>query len=142
MTVQIGNSLTNHCPKVDLSGLVAGAVLTGDPTRSGGCKAYKYATKPDPAKLCITTACWAGHTCRYELTEEGHLKLIGFDYPFTHNESDDACEQFVGDFWLMLRAEYYGDRLYVSFRDGELKPEEMIWIDTAGNIRPALHWPC
>lgn len=154
MTDQVSEELQNDCPLLDLVGWHLYGVIRGEPCEENhgwGDRESVYRADPGPVKT-VTTANWKGFRERWRLTREGRLVLVGFEYddldcpPRRHN----VGEVIDGTFYIVLKSQFEGPRMYVPFRDGFLVEDQGDWkhehID-AGFVRrdlrsgPHPHFP-
>jgi len=130
MTAQIANHLINECPDVDFSHLHLYALLIGDVRAEESTISYSFTQQPDESKINVLSACWSGYTSTYKLTKNKELALIGFKYPaFTPEniEPDKTYELLTGDFWLMMRPNFFEDSIYIPFKNGKLITDQSEW---------------
>lgn len=130
MTAQIPEKFTNRVPSVDFSGYELFSICVSDPADYKNYKGYPFKQKGDPDKCITCSSCWRGYVSVYELTSAGEIVLIKFEYPYgrTPREPDDASEVLKGDFWLQFRTEFFGDKLFVPFKNGMLVTDKNEWI--------------
>lgn len=130
MTIQIADKFVSHFNDINFEGFQLYAVLRGDPADKRNRIVYSLKNSPDKDKLEVSSACWEGYACSYELSEKGELALIGFWYPLAlYTEPDEVYEVLEGDFWVCLRKEFFGDSLYVPFLDGKMVTNRDIWYE-------------
>ena len=131
MTAQASESLVCDYPFLDFGEWRLFGVIRGEPSEANhgwGDRVAVYRAEPGPAET-MTTANWKGYTERWQLTRDGHLVLLGFEYDDDEREEQvrDVGEQIEGQFYLVLKSEFEGPRLYVAFRDGVLVADRSAW---------------
>ena len=131
MTNQLSDALLNECPEIAFGGLFLYGVVTGDITKNHGWgENYEFKSKPNLAKGILCTALWRGYVSYYKLLDDGTLMLEYFGYPLSENQEPDiANEQLEGDFWLVMKERFRGERTYVPFRSGRIVSDKNEWID-------------
>jgi len=131
MTAQIPEKLTNKMDGIDFHGYELFSICIGDPTDYKNYKTYPFEQKGDPEKCAVCSACWRGYVSVYELNNEGEIRLVKFEYPFggTPREADEADETLEDDFWLQLRTDFFGDKLFVPFEGGKIVTDERKWLE-------------
>ena len=138
MTAQRCEELICKYEQIHLEGLHLYAVVTGSPS-FGNQQIYQFSTIPRATTLKCS-ALWRGYVGHYLLDESGHFYLKGFEYPFgKHDLCDLANEKILGDFYLVFAENFYGDRIYVPFRDGVIISDESHWLSVnKGRNRQAM----
>ncbi|GHA36507.1 hypothetical protein ACFFLZ_22840 [Photobacterium aphoticum] len=129
MTAQIPESLINKNNEVDFGDYDLHSICIGDPEDYKNRKVYPFKQKGDPEKCVVCSACWRGYVSVYELVPSGEMHLVKFEYPFgrTPREPDEADEVLDGDFWLELRTEFFGDKMFVPFENGRIVTDKSKW---------------
>lgn len=159
MTAQIPDELINECSDVNLTGLYLYGVITGDiQSNFGWGMDYPVKHKPRPPKSGGSSTNWRGYVASYQLTSEGYLKLVSYDYPASAkprykevNEqlrgdtwitiqeeafgpgTEEVNEQLVGDFWMVMKEEFFGPRIYIPFRKGVIVKTTDQWFKEESN---------
>ncbi|MCG8093229.1 MAG: hypothetical protein JAZ17_06305 [Candidatus Thiodiazotropha endolucinida] len=116
--------------EIDFDGYALFSICVGDPTDYKNYKVYPFEQKGDPEKCAVCSACWRGYVSVYELEPSGEIRLVKFEYPFgrTPREPDEVGEKLKGDFWLNLRTEFFGDKLFVPFVNGKIVTDKSKWL--------------
>lgn len=130
MTAQIPEQLINKHGEIDFYGNTLYSICVGDPTSLLERQVYPFKHKGDLDKCQVFSACWRGYVSVYELKQSGEIYLVKFEYPFgsESSESDEVNERLEGDFWLDLRTEFFGSRLFVPFENGQIVIDKDKWI--------------
>jgi hypothetical protein len=151
MTAQISHILVNKHPRVKFDGLRVYAVIRGDfrASQAGWGDGFAYTSQPirqDDAAIC--SALWHGFVSEFLLEESGQLWLVAFHHSVTNGhdppDTGDADanrmlsflswrkqqvnEGLTGDFWLVVKPDFYGERTYIPFRDGCIVEERSEWF--------------
>ena len=129
MTVQISNELIVEYPQINLGNLKPYAIVHGDiDSNHGWGERYEFIRRPkgvEQGEVC--SALWRGYVATFVLKETGALYLIRYDYPFSKNESEEFEERIEGDFWLVLKEQFFGARTYLPFVDSIVDADEKNW---------------
>lgn len=129
MTAQIADKLVNNFNGIGFGGLRLYSVLRGEPLDISSMEKYSFKNSPNKNKLEVSSACWDGYACSYELSEKGGLSLVGFWYPLSFDtKPDKVLEVLEGDFWLCLRKEFFEQSVFVPFRDGKIVVDRGEWF--------------
>lgn len=132
MTAQVPDRLMNKHPRVKLRGMHLYGVVRGDiRTNSGWGQRYEFTKPPTPTKdVPRCSALWRGYTATFRLDSEGELELVSYRYPrsLTKTETEPVNEKLSGDFWLVLKHNFFGPRTYVPFKDGKIVEDESEWV--------------
>jgi hypothetical protein len=131
MTNQVCEELQNDCPLLDLGRWHLYGVIRGEPSKENhgwGDRKRVYRADPGPAES-VTTANWKGFRERWRLTPEGRLVLVGFEYDDVARPARRRTigEVIEGSFYIVLKTEFEGPRMYVAFRDGTLVVNQGDW---------------
>ncbi|MCU7553193.1 hypothetical protein OCL06_01120 [Alteromonas sp. ASW11-19] len=131
MTAQIPEKLTNNMREVSFDDYALFAIGINDPKGLTKYQGYPLKHTPDSAKYSDCTACWRGFVANYELTPAGEIQLVKFEYPLSPvpSEPDEVHEILKGDFWLELRKGFYGDKLFVPFKNGKIITDSTEWVE-------------
>ncbi|MDN3523083.1 hypothetical protein [Halomonas ramblicola] len=127
MTAQIPEKLINNKGGVEFGAYKLFSIFIGEPSGYKNRKAYPFKQKGKPQERAFCTACWRGYVSVYELKASGELYLVKFEYPFSSRKPDAANEVLEGDFWIELRAEFFGDTMFVPFRNGKIVNDRSKW---------------
>ena len=135
MTAQIADRLINASPDLDLPGYQLFGIFTGEPaSEHGTIEPYRFTSKATPDPRMCNTAVARGYISLYRLNSSGRLTLNGFAYlPHNGRAPDLVHEELTGDFWLLLRQSFFGDSIYVPFRDGILASDRSQWRHQASS---------
>lgn len=126
MTGHVPDHLINDHPRVDLSGLHPYSVICGDVHANYGWGDGHYQFV-HPA----CSAMWKGLTATYRLHADGQLELISFEFPPVgkrRGRMERVNERLSGDFWLVLKPHFEGQRSYIPFRAGRIVEDETAWV--------------
>lgn len=132
MTTQVSEDFRSEYPFLDFGVWRVFGVIRGEPSEEnygwGDRERPVYAAVPGPAET-MTTGNWKGFVERWLLSEAGRLILVGFEYDDFEREDRirDVHETLEGDFYLVLKSEFEGPRLYIPFRDGVLVTDRARW---------------
>jgi hypothetical protein len=57
------------------------------------------------------------------------LELLQYRYPLSLSKAQTQAvnETLTGDFWLVMKHNFFGPRTYVPFRDGRIVEDELEW---------------
>ncbi len=150
MTAQCPEHLQNHCEAVDFGELALYRVVTGDiESNHGWGTPYPFRNPPSepipssaPSCLRFDTALHRRYTAEYELANDGTITLVAYRYPLTDGEPRvEVREHLVGDFWLVMKSWFYGERVYVPFRSGSIVTDEKCWIVEGAKSLDTLKYP-
>jgi hypothetical protein len=121
MTAQTSEILESDHPSFRLGEWRVYGVIRGEPSREnhgwGTGKPYQAEAGHPSA---TNTANWKGYTEVFRLAREGRLVLLRFDYDEPSTPTRIVNETLVGDFYLVLKSNFEGPRLYVRFQGGVL----------------------
>src|SRR5262245_29500787 len=114
MTAQAPDRLMNKHPRVKLRGLLLYGVVRGDiHANSGWGQRYEFLKVPQPPKdVPRCSALWRGYTATFRLDPDGEVELVSYRYPLslTKAETEPVNEKLTGDFWLVLKQDFFGPR--------------------------------
>ncbi len=129
MTAQLADRLINTCPDLDLPGYQLFGVFTGTPnSEHEKLKPYRFEAKATPDPRIVSTAVGRGYISLYRLNSSGRLTLNGFAYlPHKGRAPDLVHEELIGDFWMLFRVSFFGDGVFVPFRNGVLVKDRSQW---------------
>ena len=124
-------------------GVITG-VITGDINANYGWgNRYPFKTQPlipDDNKVC--SALWRGYIAEFTLTPEGPLTLDAYYFPFrTTKPRQLVNERLSGDFWLLMKSAFAGNRVYVPFRTGIIVINENNWAIEGNDSLESLKHP-
>jgi len=74
------------------------------------------------------TSLWKGYISLFELRKDEGLYLVGYEYPSTDIQSESFEERLTGDFWLVMKPDFYSPRVFVPFVDSLLVSDTSQWI--------------
>ena len=136
MTAQAPDHLVVECPYVALDGLDLYGVIRGDPRKSdhGWGDGDAVATKPThPPNVSICSALWRGCIAYFVLQEDGRLRLSRYEHLLKNDQwhKQEVDEMLVGDFWLVMKKEFFGTRTYVPFQAGVVVEDQGQWFNEA-----------
>lgn len=140
MTAQTPDRLVNAHPDVDLTGYQLFGVVTEDPT-SQHRQPYPFKSKATPDARMASTAVARGYISLFRLNSTGRLSLKGFAYlPHKGRAPDMLDEELEGDFWLVFRQTFFGDSVYLPFRNGIVVSDRSQWshVPSPGNSMKAF----
>ncbi len=131
MTAQAPDQLVNRYANVDFGELNLYGVIRGDVTANHGWgERYAFETEPsfpDENKTC--SALWRGYIAEFTLTDDGAVTLDAYHFPFAPNKPRQAVnERLFGDFWLVMKSTFEGNRVYIPFRNGIVHEDENEWV--------------
>jgi hypothetical protein len=131
MTAQIPERVINCHDGIDFGDYELVSIFVGNPTDITSRKDYPFKEKGDLDKVTVCSACWRGYISVYKLTSSGELVLIEFEYPFgdISMDADPANEVLEGDFWLELRADFFGDAMFIPFENGKIVADRSRWLE-------------
>lgn len=141
MTAQRPDNLKNCCEALCIDGLYLYGVIVGDTSSNHGWgEKYQFAHKATPNKGTLSTSLYRGYVSNYEITENGQLFLNSFEYPFEKSRPPDTVrEQLVGDFWLVLKQNFFGGRTYIPFLKSHVVTDKSMWIfESASSNRSSI----
>ncbi len=129
MTAQVADRLINACPELDLPGYQLFGVFTGAPnSKHEKIEPYRFESKATPDPRIVSTAVARGYISLYRLNSAGRLMLNGFAYlPHKGRAPDLVHEELIGDFWLLFRLSFFGEGVFVPFRNGVIVSDRSQW---------------
>jgi hypothetical protein len=131
VTVQMADRLVNDHPRVKLDGFHPYRVIRGDiHARHGWGEPYPFATPPAPPDKSRCSALWRGYVATFRLHPDGSLELVGYEYMRSVGkwEPHPVGERLAGDFWLVLKRNFFGPRTYLPFRAGLVVEDGTEWV--------------
>lgn len=142
MTAQVSEVLANEHPDFQpgewcIYGIIRGTPTEenygwGDPDAEGHRpKVYQADPGNPPSRMSSN---WKGYIEVFRLGPDGRMTLIGFHYDDPEISPLIVNEQLEGDFYLVLKADFEGPRLYVPFRDGLLVLDRSAWLHEDGSL--------
>ncbi|MBT3015947.1 MAG: hypothetical protein KME63_09410 [Candidatus Thiodiazotropha sp. (ex Clathrolucina costata)] len=131
MTNQRSDDLINEHSEIEFGELRVYGVAIGDITQNHGWgDKYEFISAPNPTKGVMCSALWRGYVSHYKLTSSGDLILEYFEYPLDKNKKPDVVnEKLKGNFWLIMKETFRGERTYVPFRSGKVVSAKAEWIN-------------
>lgn len=103
-------------------------VIVGDINSNHGWgERYPFRTSATPPEGLVSSDLHQGYISCYVLTEQGELLLDRFEYPYQDRADDPVNEFLTGNFWMIFRAGYYGDRTYIPFVQGKIVTDQSQW---------------
>jgi hypothetical protein len=147
MTAQTPDKLQNDHPRVDFGDLRLYGLIRSDPS-SAHCwsgvlgEPFDYPRTPAPRDGGYSTACYRGYVASHVLNADGTLTLSHFEYTVfepavidgansvsIRMEEDVVNQSVTGDFWMVLRPNFYTDpTTFVPFRKGRIVEDKSQWI--------------
>ena len=130
MTVQFPDDIASNCELADFGELSLYVVTTGDITANNGWGVrYPFRKQPSvPADSITCSALWRGYIAEYAIHNDGQMSLVAYRYPLAPSKPRvEINERLVGDFWLVMKSRFEGERVYVPFRAGVLVSDENEW---------------
>ena len=133
MSAQIPDVLINEHPRLRLDGLKLYAVIRGDIHSSHGWgERYEFLDKPDPSLATArATNLIRGHVAKFRLEPGGGLVLEEYQFltgSFRRWGRQPVAERLTGDFWIVLKPTFFGQRVYVPFRGGRIVEDRGAWV--------------
>lgn len=136
MTAQSPEQLKNKHPDFEMGDWRVYSIIRGTPTLENhgwgdrdeqGRLVPVYRADPgDPSTQY--TSNWKGYTRVLRLGPDGRLTLLRFKYDDPKLKPRVVNEVLEGDFYIVLKTEFFGPRLYVPFRDGVLVMDRDAWL--------------
>ena len=146
MTAQTADKLRNNHPRVDFADLSLFGLTRSDPAcanRWSGVlgDVFDYPCPPRGQIESHSTSCVRGYVASHVLNGDGTLSLSHYEYMVYRFETidgrdslsidieEDRIDQCVrGDFWMIMRLEFYSDpTTYVPFRNGQIVEDQSQW---------------
>jgi hypothetical protein len=131
MTSQASDLLDNRHAAVDFGELALYRVVIGDiHANQGWGDPYPFQNQPAvPKDSTVCSALWRGHVAEFTLASDGSLTLDAYRYPLAPNKPREAVnEHLSGDFWLVMKSSFAGNRVYVPFVAGIIVADEKNWV--------------
>lgn len=130
MTVQAPERLLSEKPEIDFGSLSLYAIIVGDIRKNHGWgDPYPFDMPPVVPPGGICSALWRGYVATFRLRPDGCIELKRYDYPNSRPRFGvDVLEVLKGDFWLIMKAEFFGPRVYVPFVAGQIVSDDKKWI--------------
>jgi hypothetical protein len=114
-----------------MDGLYLYAIIRGD-IDSGSSERYEFLSQPKfETSMEQTTNLIPGYVAAFRLEPDGRILLEEFRFPdssFRLWRRQYVGERLTGDFWLVLKPNFYGQRVCVRFRDGRVVEEKRSWV--------------
>ena len=131
MTAQAADNLINDHPAVDFGGLHLHGIIRGNiHSNNGWGEPYRFTNPADPPKdVPRCSALWRGYVATFRLATDGQLELLEYSYPLSLSKARKQAvkETLTGDFWLVMKHNFFGPRTYVPFRDGRIVEDQSEW---------------
>ncbi len=134
MTTQSSDLLINEYQEIDFGDMRPYGVAVGDvQSNHGWGSPYPFKSLPSPSDERISFL-WRGYVSVYRLNSDGQLVLEKYEYPNLgkKREPDIVNEIMVGDFFLIMKTEFSGNRTYIPFREGGIVSNPKEWIVEQG----------
>lgn len=144
MTAQAPDHLLNRVANVDFGELALYGVIRGDVTANHGWgERYVFETEPSlPYKNKMCPALWRGYIAEFTIAIDGAITLDAYLFPFAPNKPRQRVhERLFGDFWLVMKSTFEGNRVYVPFRAGVVNENEDEWVIEGNDSLDALKRP-
>lgn len=129
MPAQLPDRLVNDHPQVDFGTLQLFAIVRGRRrARPRWDNQYPFIHPPRPSKEAVHPRLWRGYVAQYRLRPDGSLVLESYQYPFDPLQPDETLHEVLeGDFWLLMKATFFGDCTYIPFRQGRIETDRALW---------------
>lgn len=143
MTTQLPDHLENNHPSVEFGELALYGVIVGDITANYGWGApYPFQNRPSIPSEGRSSALWRGYVAEFVLSHEGTITLVAFHYTVASEKLHvQANEQLKGDFWLVMKSNFDGNRVYVPFESNVIVADEKRWVIENGDALEVLKHP-
>jgi Bacterial RNA polymerase, alpha chain C terminal domain len=133
VSAQVPDVLINEHPRLRLDGLKLYAVIRGDiHLNYGWGDRYEFLHQPDPSLTTgRATNLIRGYVAKFRLEPDGGLVLEEYQFPsgsFRPWGRQPVAERLTGDFWIVLKPAFFGQRVYVPFCDGRIVEERGAWV--------------
>lgn len=128
MTMQMSDRILCDYPNFELDGLRLYRVIRGDiHSNYGWGEPYLYIHQPNPPEKPMSSALHRGYISTYELRPDGSVYLVSYEYPHTRQDSECFEEKLEGDFWLVMKADFNAERIYIPFVDSVIITDRRQW---------------
>ena len=144
MTVQASDVLENRHGVVDFGELALYGIITGGiEVNHGWGNPYPFQTQPSfPVVNEVCSALWRGYIAEFSLAPDGLLSLDAYCFPLAPKKPRQAVnEPLSGDFWLVMKSNFEGNRVYVPFREGIIVGDENNWVIEGSDSLESLKHP-
>lgn len=131
MTAQAPEKLTNEHARVDLGSMNLYRVIRGDVSQNHGWGIpYEFEHLSSPPKDARRGSfLWRGYIANFRLTAKGCLILCGYSYPVAESKKEERFEEVLhGNFWMVMKHNFFGPRTYIPIYDGRIVESEADWI--------------
>jgi hypothetical protein len=140
VTAQAPDVLVNDHPRVRLDGLRLYWVARGDRSLNYGWGIkYEFLSQADPGVSTVrATHLHRGYVAEFRLGPDGELVLEEYRYPtpsFRDWRRQAVGERLTGDFWLVMKPDFLGQRVYIPFLAGRIVEDKKAWV-----IEPYQPW--
>jgi hypothetical protein len=99
------------------------------PRTTAGVALIRFKNHPTAPGEETFSALWRGYIADFRLSPEGALTLIAFHYPLALGKPTvQVSERLEGNFWLVMKSHFEGDRVYIPFEAGMLVTDEQQWV--------------
>ena len=129
MTAQASHNLINQYKltfDLDTQILKLYYIVTGRSYSSSNPE-YKHKVQPKESKVSPNSANWKGYIPTYVLDSNGHVFLKDYGRATPEEYSGKYIEKLEGDFFLVMREEFFGETIAIPFIDGVIVDEEEKW---------------
>ena len=130
MTAQAPEQLINEHPSVDFGSMNLYGVIRGNVSANHGWGTpYEFLHAPRPLKRArANSALWRGFVASFRLTSKGNLILCGYAYSDADQEEESFEELLHGEFWMVMKHNFFGPRTYIPFHEGRIVESVADWI--------------
>jgi hypothetical protein len=116
-----------------MDGLDLYDIIRGDiPLDSDSRERYEFLHEPQfEPSMGRATNLIRGYVATFRLEPDGRMLLEEFRFPnasFRRWRQQQVGERLTGDFWLVLKPGFYGQSVFVPFRDGRVVEEKRSWV--------------
>lgn len=144
MTAQASDQLDNRHGTVDFGELAPFGFVSGEiDANHGWGKPYPFQNQPSiPKDNKVCSALWRGYVAEFTLDSGGSLTLDAYCFPSAPKKPRQAVnERLTGDFWLVMKSNFEGNRVYVPFRAGIIVADENSWLIEGDESLESLKHP-
>lgn len=148
MTAQQSEHFTTEYTALNLGEWHVFGIIRGEPTKENRGWGEGPAFKSEPGEApTVKTSNWKGYTCHFHLRRDGRMNLDFFEYDDRSLLPRIVDELIEGDFYLVLKSDFFGPRLYIPFRGGTIQSDRTLWLHedyigdspTSTELRPGCH---
>lgn len=144
MTAQAPDRLESKYEHIDFGELALYAIVQGDVSLNHGWGVrFTFEAKPIFPEDCgISSGLWHGYISEFSIDRNGRLTLDSFLFPTAPGKPRQLVgEKVEGDFWLVMKSDFFGDRVYIPFKDGGVIADESKWIVEGDSTLEGLRRP-